>query len=236
MDNVWWHLSWMDNCCSPISLALHLGSSRIWYCHWRLDGCGVGVKGESGATSTGTLSQESTVCHLAASFYSCWKALQHIEDLRVCFSVLLRGKCWNTAFCCRPGLKLILVRNTKWVVGLKPVFYYWSYSSQGEKALSKETTELSSDLPYPVDCILQFSDSFPYFTWHGFFFFFFLKRNGNRLSCDIADRFSSALCPLSRWTPALALTLCLFPSSLWWKLPHDWRHLQQPWLPGSLSF
>lgn len=77
-----------------------------------------------GGGKRGKWSQESAVCHLAAFFLFVLKSLTTLEGLRVCFSVLLRGKYWNTAFYCRPGLKLILVRNTKWVVGLKPVFYY----------------------------------------------------------------------------------------------------------------
>ena len=67
---------------------------------------------------------------------------------------------------------------------------------------------------------------------------FFLLWNENSTSFDAPNSSSSVLSisyGVLYLTFTLPLTLFLFSSSLWWNIPHGWGHLQQPWLPRSLS-
>lgn len=67
-------------------------------------------EGKGEPPSAGPASQGCAVCQLLASLFLAVKSTGHLEDLCVCFSALLRGKTWNTAFCSRPASKIILVR------------------------------------------------------------------------------------------------------------------------------
>lgn len=164
----------------------------------------------------------SAVCQLSAPCYQHLKAFQPGGGLWVAQSSL-KGKSWNTAPAVGQSWK------SSWSEILSGYRIKRSYSTQDTGKEGFEERNCKDFFWSSVSCGFSFSEFFSYFICHGFFV------------CETdAVNSSSGAPPLLSCVPyILSLpwhSLFLFSSSLWWRLPHGWRYLRQPWLPWSLSF